>query len=308
MQERRTIIRLSQVSRVQYCLSASAAPKDGWLTNLSECGAGLLIPEHPQVGELLTISGYLPGADDILAVTGVVQWTQPDVLRRQWYLVGVEWLALEELQRNRLHTILSHGIPKGGKAFVLGYWRVNGLPLFLGVLGVLLIVGTISRMAIELKSREREYRLLVGILQQRESYIHHLRQHERALRRSVHKTQTHLIRTSSEIADLDHQTQRLENMMQRLGQHLIHMQQVNRQTEQERDALRQQQEQLSQQLKSVEAERHRLAAQLPAMSFSIQPSSVGEFGEATRVSTPKDITPSSTSKLHIRVYEAQPVP
>ena len=107
MQERRTTIRNPWVRRAQYCPSKDLIPRDGCLTTLSAHGLGMLTHEPHPSGERITVSMTLPGADDVLTMTGVVRWCGDRPTRGRWYSLGLEWVPFEDATRCRLDTFLN---------------------------------------------------------------------------------------------------------------------------------------------------------------------------------------------------------
>ena len=150
MQERRTTVRCECLERARYRSDNDPTLREGRLTTVTERGLGLLAHEPHRVGEQLTLSFMLPGEDETVTTTGVVRWVSQTTDQKRWYLLGLEWLALEETTRFRLDTFLrTHSETRRRAALEATqplkqkWWRpyvVWSLPLALLGLGILIVL------------------------------------------------------------------------------------------------------------------------------------------------------------------------
>ncbi len=294
MQERRATIRFGHLRRIHYCSSTHPFPRDGWLTNLSECGAGLLAKDSPQCGDSWTISLWLNGKDDGLTLTGRVQWIQPDALRGSWYWVGLEWLALEDSQRNRLEITLRHPPfmsnlrswprpPQFLSKNAVVCWLIAGL-LGIGALGYGLQWPGLLR---------QENRYLFSELKRRDIHIAGLKDRQHKLQQELDHAQSRLAVTSEEVARLDWHTQSLERAMQQVKQDIKRVYAMNR-------ALKHKHDQWRQLVREMAMQR----AVLTAHSLDAAAVSLASSSRLSSNPTP-DTSAASSEQVELYVHEPQ---
>ena len=258
MQERRTTIRVAHRCRAQYCTAQDLLPRDGWITNVSERGAGLLTREAHRSGEQLTVTFSLPGADDLVTATGEVRWSdQPP--KRRWYPVGLEWFPLEETAGNRLKTFLAASAKSSSARTHL---TVRRFPRWTGIiliaqLGAAMLIGSLVSRWVQ--SLRQENQQLQAELQQRNLLISTLEQDEAQLQEELEATKARFVATTEEVARLDQQAKWLEMEVQRLGQDVERFQGSYVQVREEREAL-------MQRVLDLEQERTALTRRLSSVS------------------------------------------
>lgn len=242
MQERRTTIRVNHRTPAQYCPSEELLPRDGFLANLSERGAGILARESHWEGERITVNMSFPGESEMVTVTGVVRWSTPKPGKGRWYPAGLEWLPLDEATRDRLHRFVSRATASpAGRAPIaqrsVGQRSALTWSLSLGAGLVLIAAGVMAYLWG--RSLQEENRGLEAVVRQRNAIIAQLHQNDTRLHRELETAKEHLASTTAEVARLDQQAQALGNNVQRLNEDVDRVQTSYAQVREERDALMQ---------------------------------------------------------------------
>ncbi len=288
-QERRTAARVAHFCRAQYCPSEDFVPRDGRITTLSERGAGMLVRDQRQDGERVTVNFWLPGIHDTMTITGVVRWSGSQLPKSRWYPLGLEWLPMEDVTRNRLRRFLfdqvqtsrapakptvspasptpADQVPvtKRRKKLKLRLPSVQlpsatnvakyKKPLVI-VAGSLVLIGMAAILWIT--SLQWENGELNQAVQQRDTVIEQLEQQDQHLRQELDAARARLTTTVSEVSRLDQQAQILEKEMEQLSQDVEHFQDSYVRVREER-------EQLMQRVLDLEQERMALNKRLVFM-------------------------------------------
>lgn len=255
MQERRTTIRVPRECRIQYCSSSDLLPRDGYLMNLSEQGASILMREPHAQQEQVTISFSLPGEGEPVTATGLVRWSAPKGWKSRWHASGLSWLPLEESARYRLHRWIYAGTQHAGmrppsRASLKRALRTVALTAAtaLGLLGVLWAI---------LLSQEN--RGLHHEVQRRTMTIVRLEQQGEQLRGALDAANTSLTATVTDISRLEQQAALVEGQVDAFRKELERLQGLYEQTRSDR-------EQLMQRVMELDRERQVLSEQLGSKS------------------------------------------
>lgn len=268
MQERRTTIRIRRGGRAQYCSSDDLLPRDGQLANLSERGAGARVHQPSRIGERLTLTFPLPGADDALTATGIIRWSDPPVPKRHGYRAGLEWLPMEEATRNRLHAFLSScAMPSPVRTMTAARgagWSgpVRRALVLLVVLGGM---GGVVFVTQHMGALQQENVQLSAAVTQRNATITQLAHDGQRLQEALAVARTHLSATADDVHRLDEQTQRLTGEVERLNHTADAVQQSYLQVRQQREQLMQQMLELEQENLRLAHERAHLARRLSSI-------------------------------------------
>lgn len=241
MQERRATIRMNHASRAQYCPAEDLLPRDGRLMNLSERGAGLLVREpHPE-GEQITISFAFPGDEETTTATGAVRWSEANPAGGGWHRVGLQWLPLEEVTRNRLHRFLyqqtKQGVTRASTGGAGAAWRFRAWGSLVAWLGVAILALIGVNLAQRLHALQGKNSWLGQVVEERNAFIHQLKTREATLQSQLSATRGYLAETAAEVSRLDQHAQGLGGQIQLLNKEVERFQQSYVKVREERGSL-----------------------------------------------------------------------
>lgn len=241
MQERRTRIRVPHRTRAQYCSCDDLLPKEGFLTTLSERGAGLLLREAHPVGEQLTANFSLAGEHEGVTATGVVRWSDTRSRRGPGVQVGLEWLPIEEAASRRLNRFLHQAAQSSSAADSIPRQAsvrpvAPNAALVAGIVLTGLLVGGLVGVFWAWPYDPQRAKL-TSALKKRDALIEALERQSTQLKRELATTTSRLEFTSAEVAQLGEQAQALEGKAQQFGQEFIRLQDSSVALRQEREAL-----------------------------------------------------------------------
>ena len=300
MQERRAEIRISHHSRVLYAPCSDGSPetgfqpKDGRLTSVSERGAGLLTREPHACGERVAVSFTLPRFGDRVTSTGVVRWSRANPGKRRWYPLGVEWVATEHGDPNRLGQWLepSAVAPRAASSAVRTRLASLGAVLFLAAA----LAG--ARIAWSFHRQREAFALL---LQEREAALSASQRRERSLIGTLAEMADRLNDTSQDLARLGRLAQVLEGQAQQFQGALRQVQDSSATLRRQRDGMMDQVMALEQQRLGLEQRYgERLVASIPVMELQ---TAIREALALRR--KPSLSTPPPPAAVTIRVHDPQ---
>lgn len=259
MQERRSTIRVSHRCRIQYCSSSDLLPRDGYLMNLSEQGAGMLLREPHAQQEQITISFGLPGEDEPVTATGVVRWSAPSGWSSRWHPCGLSWLPLEEAARHRLHRWMYTGTQRfrlrpPSRASLR--WVLRTITVAAGI-----AIGLLGLLWSVVLSQEN--RTLRQEVQRRTMTIVRLEQREEQLQEALEAANLSLAATVTDIARLEEQTLMVEHHVATFQRELSQLQALYEQARSDRA-------QLMQRMQELDDERQALARQIASQRATTQ--------------------------------------
>ncbi len=211
-------------------------PRDGRVADLSDRGLRLLTREPHQRGETVAVSLALPDEDELLTASGTVRWCAEAAEGRRWYATGLEWSALDETSRYRLHTFLQQRIAQrrdtADRPEPWGDDRMRWWWVGLVALGAALIV-----LVAFVLSVLHTNRVLDGAVSHRNAVITRLERQGAQLVSTLEVTQTRLHGTLQELEQLERHAQQLADEAGRLSEDVQQVQAAYAQARADRERL-----------------------------------------------------------------------
>jgi len=232
MHERRQAARFTYQSAVRYCSSSDFSPREGYATNLSEDGGGLLLREPHESGQWVTVNVLTPREAVPLAMTGSVQWASDRRLNGHGFPVGVEWLPVDEGAHHRLQELLAE-LAKEPAALAPRHATVRRMRAVMWGMAAGLVISGIVWVGRRWQAQTWPERLLAN----RNAAVAQLRREAADLRSALREADAQLLATSRDVNRLSGQAGQLEGAARVFHQSLAALQASDVLIRQERDAL-----------------------------------------------------------------------